>query len=129
VARYVSLERMVEESKARYYEVLAECSRDWQQGRNEIVVWWNFLLSILRRAYKEFESRIEAAEIPAKAHLARDAAMNQDGPFTLAEIAAQCPSVSPQMIKKVLAGLKKDGLVQLTGRGRSARWVVIAPSS
>ena len=124
IARYVSLERLIEESKDRYYEVLGQCSLQWHQGQNEIIPWWNYLLTIIRRGYQEFERRMETTQAPVKTDIVRDAVMNQASPFTLADIAAQCPSVSPQMIKKVLAGLKQEGLVQLAGRGRAARWTV-----
>ena len=46
--------------------------------------------------------------------------------FTLADLSAQLPSASPQLIKKVLAGLKKAGKVRLAGKGRGARWRVLA---
>ena len=44
------------------------------------------------------------------------------GAFTLAEIQAQCPSVSTHLVKKVLSDLKREGKARLTGRGRWARW-------
>ena len=44
VARFISLERLVEESKEDYYRVLGECSRGWHEGRNEILPWWNYFL-------------------------------------------------------------------------------------
>ncbi|MCZ7584191.1 MAG: Fic family protein [Deltaproteobacteria bacterium] len=37
IARYVSLERLVEETKEDYYRILHECSVGWHEGRNEIV--------------------------------------------------------------------------------------------
>ena len=41
VARYISLERMVEASRDEYYRVLGECSRGWPEGKNDILPWWN----------------------------------------------------------------------------------------
>ena len=67
VARYVSLERLVEDSKEEYYAILADCSLGWHEGKNEILPWWNYFLSMLRRAYREFERQVESAEArPAK---------------------------------------------------------------
>jgi hypothetical protein len=45
--------------------------------------------------------------------------------FTLADMAAQLPAASPQLIKKVLAEMKEAGTVKLAGRGRGARWEII----
>jgi Fic family protein len=74
VARYVSLERSIEESKERYYRVLAECSRDWRPGRNEILPWWNYVLGIVRSAYKELETQIISTPTrPVKSDIVRRA--------------------------------------------------------
>jgi len=126
VARYISLERLVEESKDEYYDVLAECSQGWHDGKNEIVPWWNYFLSVLRSAYKEFERQVESTEArPAKSDLIRQTVLAQVEQFTLGDLAAQMPAVSPQLIKKVLAELKKQGKIRLIGRGRGARWEII----
>jgi Fic family protein len=126
VTRYISLERLVEESKEDYYKILADCSLGWHEGKNDIVPWWNYLLGVLRRAYKEFERQVESAEArPAKSDLVRQTVLAQVEQFTLGDLAAQLPAVSPQLIKKVLARLKDQGKIGLVGRGRGARWEVI----
>jgi Fic family protein len=125
VARYISLERLVEDSKEDYYRVLAECSRDWHAGRNEILPWWNYLLGFVRSAYKELEKQVTAARAhPAKSDLARRTVLDQVGEFTLGDVSAQTPSLSTHLIKKVLGELKREGLVRLSGRGRGANWQV-----
>jgi Fic family protein len=125
VIRYISLERIVEESKEDYYRILKLCSQGWHEGKSEILPWWNYFLSTLRRAYKEFESQVESVEArPAKSDLVRRTVLGQVEPFTLADMAAQLPSASPQLIKKVLAEMKNAGQVRLAGRGRGARWEI-----
>jgi Fic family protein len=126
VSRYISLERLIEDSKEEYYRVLKLCSQGWHEGQSEILPWWNYFLSMLRRAYKEFERQIESLEArPAKTDLVRQIVLGQAEPFTLAEMAAQSPAASPQLIKKVLAELKTAKRVRLMGRGRGARWEVL----
>ncbi|HRU05201.1 MAG TPA: Fic family protein, partial [Candidatus Brocadiia bacterium] len=128
VGRYISLERLVEESKDEYYRSLAVCSKGWREGANEVVPWWNYFLSVLSRAYREFSRKVESVEArPAKSNLVRGAALAQVGPFTLADLAAQFPAASPQLIKKVLAEMKNAGEVRLVGRGRGARWEALNP--
>jgi Fic family protein len=129
VGRFVSLERVVEESKEDYYRVLATCSRNWAEGRNEISPWWNYFLTSVRRAYAEFAEKIQSAtHRGAKTGLARQAVIEQLGSFTLADLKAQVPSVSPQLLKKVLAEMKKEGHIKVIGHGRSARWEAISSS-
>ncbi|RJR46820.1 MAG: Fic family protein [Desulfobacteraceae bacterium] len=126
VSRYVSLERLIEHNKDEYYDVLAECSRGWHEGKSELVPWWTFFLSILRRAYKEFERQVESvAARPAKSDLIRKNVLGQVQQFTLGDLASQMPAASTQLIKKVLGELKKQGRVRLVGRGRGARWEII----
>ncbi len=123
---FISLERLIEETQDDYYQVLSRCSKGWHEGVNEILPWWNYLLSIIHRAYQEFEQKIESAEArPAKSELVRQTVLDQVEEFTLADLKTLLPTVSPQLIKKVLANLKESGQVRLQGRGRGARWEVV----
>jgi Fic family protein len=125
VARYISLERLVEGSRDEYSRVLGECSRGWAEGKNDILPWWNYLLSLIRAAYKDLEMQVEhSAARPAKGDLVERTVLAQVEEFTLADLSAQLPTASRPLIKKVLAGLKKAGKVRLAGRGRGARWIV-----
>jgi Fic family protein len=126
VSRYVSLERLVEENKEDYYRVLGECSHGWHEGKNEILPWWNFFLQMVRSGYKDFETQVTlAATHPAKSDLVRRTVLEQVGDFTLADLSAALPSVSSQLVKKVLSELKAAGRIRLSGRGRGARWKLI----
>ncbi|MCD4774470.1 MAG: Fic family protein [Candidatus Aegiribacteria sp.] len=126
VGRFVSLERIVEENKEDYYRVLEKCSRGWHDGTNEIIPWWNFFLGMLQRAYAEFELLVEStASRPVKSDIVRQTILKQLERFTLADLAVQLPSVSPQLIKRILSELKNQGKISLEGRGRGARWEVI----
>jgi Fic family protein len=107
VARYVSLERLIEQSKEDYSGVLAECSQGWHEGQNDLISWWNYFLSALRRAYQEFARQVESTGArPAKSDLVGQTVLAQVEQFTLGDLAAQLPSASTQLIKKILAELK-----------------------
>ena len=126
VGRYVSLERIVEETKSDYYRVLGECSKGWHDGKNQIVPWWNYFLGFLRRAYQEFAAQMEStSRRPAKGELVRNAVLSQVGPFTLGDLRGQLPGVSVQQVKKILGQMKKARQVRLVGRGRGAKWELI----
>ena len=126
VVRYISLERLVEERKDEYYGVLGACSDGWHEGQNEIVPWWNYFLGVLRSGYREFERQVETTGArPAKSEVARRTVLEQAGRFTLADLVQQAPAASPQLIKKVLAELKREGRIRLTGRGRGASWELV----
>jgi Fic family protein len=126
VCRFISLERIVEERKEEYYSVLAQCSKEWHTGKNDIAIWWNFFLSVLRNAhgelFKKFEGKISSTP---KGDLVRRVIHDQVGSFSLSEMAVQIPEVSVAMIKKMLMTMKKEGVLISTGRGRGATWEVV----
>ena len=67
VGRYVSLERIVEESQAEYYEVLRASSQKWHEGAHDLIPWLNYFLTTLKRAYRELEKadgRFLGAKLP-----------------------------------------------------------------
>lgn len=56
VGRYVSLERIVEESQADYYEALRVSSQGWHEGNHDLMPWLNYFLTVLKRAYRELDT-------------------------------------------------------------------------
>jgi hypothetical protein len=122
--RYVSLERMVEESKEDYYECLQRSSQGWHEGKHELTPWVNFLLAIVRRSYVEFEKRAGSVRAPrgAKAERVLAAIREQPGEFRLADIERACPGVGREWIRALLADLKAAGEASCRGRGPGARW-------
>ena len=126
VVKYISLERLIEDNKVEYYETLERCSQGWHDGKNEIIPWWNFFLSNLRQAYKEFQQKVESTQSRiAKTEIVKQVILSQVEQFTLADLSKQLPSTSNQLIKKVLYELKKQEKVRLTGKGRGAIWQII----
>jgi len=124
VGRYVSLERLVEESKEDYYECLHRSSQRWHEGRHDLIPWLNFFLGVLRRAYAEFERRAGQVRGPrgAKTRLVEEAIASTVGEFGVAELERLCPGVSRDMIRLVLRELKAQGRVECLGRGPGAKW-------
>jgi Fic family protein len=123
VGRFISLERLIEANKEAYYQTLSESSSGWHEGRNDLTPWWNYFLSIVNQAYGEFAKRVEFKTTDSgKSELIMQSILRQAEPFSLAEISNQCPNVSVQLIKKVLAKMKKEGTIRLSGRGRGAKW-------
>jgi Fic family protein len=57
VGRYISLERLIEETREDYYENLRLSSQGWHEGKHDLGPWLNYLLAIVRRAYLELIER------------------------------------------------------------------------
>lgn len=124
VGRYVSLERMVEESKEDYYECLHRSSQRWHEGKHELTPWFNFLLAIIRRSYVEFEKSAGQVKAPrgTKAELVLAAIREQPGDFRLSDIERACPGVGREWIRSLLSDLKAAGEASCRGKGPAARW-------
>ncbi|MBN1962184.1 MAG: Fic family protein [Deltaproteobacteria bacterium] len=124
VGRYISLERMIEESKDEYYERLYQSSHEWHEGKHNLLPFLNYFLGILRRAYNEFMQRAESMRTARGSKTALiEAAINDfPGTFTLRELAEACPGLSLELIRKILKTKSKAQEIQALGRGRGARW-------
>jgi Fic family protein len=123
VGRYISLERLIEESKEDYYECLNRSSQRWHEGKHELTPWLNFFLAIIRRGYAEFENRAGQVKAPrgAKTGLILAAVEAQSGTFRVSNIQNACPGVSLDMIRQVLKNLRGTK-VECLGRGQNAQW-------
>jgi len=124
VGRYISIERLMEENKERYYETLEESSRDWHEGKHNPWSYINYLFFILKSAYREFEQRLGQVAEPrgAKTEIVQNTVARIAGEFSLADLERSCPTVSRDMIRRVLRDLQKAGHVECLGRGPGARW-------
>jgi len=124
VGRYISLERLIEENKERYYETLEQSSQGWHEGKHNPWPYVNYLLYIFKSAYKEFEERVGQRASPkgAKTELVLTAIRRQSRAFQLADIEQACPGVGREWIRVLLAKLRKSGEVACRGRGPAARW-------
>lgn len=124
VGRYVSLERLVEESKEDYYHVLRQSSQRWHDARHELLPWLNHFLAIIRRAYGEFEQRSGEVKSKrgAKSALVEAALASFLSDFTLADLERACPGVSRDLIRRLLWQHQKDGQLECLNRGPGAVW-------
>jgi len=124
VGRYISLERLTEESKEDYYEALQRSSQRWHEGKHDLVPWLNFFLAIIRRACGEFEQRAGQIKSPrgAKTKLIEQAIASTLSDFTVTELERLCPGVGRDLIRHRLKELKASGSVECIGRGPGAKW-------
>jgi Fic family protein len=124
VGRYISLERLIKESKVDYYAVLQASSTGWHEGKHDLLPWLNYFLAIVRRAYVQFEERAGQVKSPRGAKTALiEAAVNAFvGEFGLSDLERVCPGVSRDMVRRVLQAMQRDGRIECLGKGRTAKW-------
>lgn len=124
VGRYISLERLIEQNKDRYYETLKLSSEGWHEGKHDPWHYINFVCFILKSAYQEFEERLGRLTQPRgeKTAMVHDAVKNFSGHFSVADILQKCPGIGIDMVRRVLKDLQSQGSVECLGRGRNAKW-------
>lgn len=124
VGRYISLERIIEDSKESYYDVLHKASQKWHDGHHDVKPWWEYFLGTVIRAYSELEERVGVIikGRGAKTNLVQSAVDNMPSRFGISDIERACPSVGRDMIRVVLNGLRKSGKLKCAGAGRGAKW-------
>lgn len=128
VGRYISLERLVEQNKERYYETLEQSSQGWHEGRHDPWPFINYVLSILKSAYREFEERVGQTVAPrgskrelVLASIERLTALSGKG-FAISALEQSCPGVSRDMVRRVLREQQAAGVLMCQGRGPAAVW-------
>ncbi|MBE0427400.1 MAG: Fic family protein [Nitrospirae bacterium] len=124
VGRYISIERIIEQNKDRYYETLEQSSQGWHEGKHDHWPYINYILYTLKTAYHEFEERVGQLRSPkgAKTELIKSAVNSFSGEFTLSDLERACPSVSRDMIRRVLQELQGIREIECLGRGPGALW-------
>ncbi|MBM4378371.1 MAG: Fic family protein [Deltaproteobacteria bacterium] len=124
VGRYVSLERITEQSKDAYYGALERSSQGWHEGRHDVHPWLRCFWGTLTAAYNELEERVGTATTGrgSKTERVRSAVSRKSQAFAISVIEHDCPDISREHIRKVLTQLRAEGLVDMEGAGRGAVW-------
>ncbi len=120
--RYISIEKMIENTKAQYYETLELSSLNWHDGKQDAWPYINYLLFTFKSIYKDFESRFEATKVPRgeKTAVVIRAINDFKNSFTLKELEQRCPGVSRDMIQTVMKQNAK--FLKCSGHGAGSRW-------
>jgi Fic family protein len=124
VGRYVSLERLVQDSSDAHYEAVGAAGIGWHTGEHDITPWLEYFLGIVAAAYKEFESRVgvvagRGSKREAIRQFVRQSIAEE---FTVADVRRAAPAASQSYISKTLASMRDEGVIEPIGAGKTARW-------
>jgi Fic family protein len=121
VGRFISLEKLIEESKDTYYESLEKSTAGWDRSEHDIWPWLNYFLGILNAAYKEFEARagdLMSGRGSKTLRIKQYVRSSTSQVFTFDEVQKALPDISADHIRSVLRKLRDEGSVESPGRGR-----------
>lgn len=120
VGKYISLEKIIENSKESYYEVLKESSYGWHENENNYEPFVRYTLGIIVSAYREFESRVI---LVSKVNVSKSERISEIikghiGKITKSEIMKLCPDISQTTVQRTLNNLLENGQITKIGGGR-----------
>ncbi len=124
VTRYISYERLVEETKESYYTILHTVSRGWHQGQHHLLPWIEYNIGLLIAGYKELDERVHVLnfEKGSKTGWVLEMIDSLPNEFGIGELIHLCPGVSRPMIRHILDNLRKEKKLLSLGTGRNAKW-------
>jgi Fic family protein len=133
VARYVSVEQRIYESKNAYYTALEQSQRNWYAAEHSIWPWTEYLIRILAESYEDFEGRVAAgrgAETGTKQERIHHWVLNEAPPeFRIRDVRRALPGVSDPTIRLALRALRDEGSLEAESVGKGAKWRRLGSSS
>lgn len=120
VGKYISIEKLIADTKETYYEVLQESSDKWHEGNNDYLPFVRYILGIILAAYREFSSRVEVLITKglSKPGRVREIIRNTTGKITKAQIMSMCPDISQKTVERALKELLDNQEIIKIGGGR-----------
>ena len=120
IGKYISIEKLIADSKESYYEALQESSENWHEGENDYLPFARYLLGVFIAAYRQFEERAEVMLEAGNSSLSRIRRLirGTTGRITKAELLEQCPEFSQITVQRALKALLDSGDILKISGGR-----------
>jgi Fic family protein len=129
IARYVSVEQRMFDTKNAYYAALFASQRQWHEGTHDVWPWTEYLVGVLVDSYDDFEARVaqrrNLSGLSKQARVREYVLHHAPAEFRLRDVRRALPGVSDQTIRLVLNELRNGEFVELdpaAGTGRQAAW-------
>jgi Fic family protein len=120
VGKYISIEKMIEQTEETYYEALQSSSACWHEDKNDYIPFVQYTLGVILAAYREFSSGVKliAASNMSKPERIREIIKETLGKITKTEIMQKCPDISQVTVQRALNELVTSGEILKIGGGR-----------
>ena len=120
VGKYISIEKLIADTKETYYEALQESSENWHEGNNGYLPFVRYILGVILAAYREFSSRVEILITKglSKPGRVREIIRTTTGKITKSQIMSMCPDISQKTVERALKELLDNQEIIKIGGGR-----------
>ena len=125
VGKYISIEKLIEQTKEIYYESLQLSSAGWHENKNDYEPFVKYMLGVIVAAYRDFSSRVSllTTQGMSKPDRVKEIIRATLGPITKTEILAKCPDISQVTVQRALVDLVDKGDIVKLGGGRYTKYI------
>ncbi len=125
VGKYMSIEKIIEQTKETYYEALQHSSTHWHENKNSYEPFIQYMLGIIINAYREFQSRIDVliTRNMSKSDRVAEIIQSSLGKISKTQIAEKCPDISLVTVQRTLNDLIKNKRIVKIGGGRYTQYI------
>lgn len=125
VGKYISIEKLIEQTKEIYYESLQLSSAGWHENKNDYEPFVKYMLGVIVAAYRDFSSRVSllTTQGMSKPDRVKEIIRATLGPITKTEILVKCPDISQVTVQRALAVLVDKGDIVKLGGGRYTKYI------
>lgn len=125
VGRYISIERIIENTQEKCFECLQMGSIYWHENENDYVPFVKYMLEVIAASYREFYEKLDELVNSglSKPDRIREIIKGTFGEITKAQIMEKCPDISHITVQRALTDmLERDEIIKLSG-GRYTRYI------
>lgn len=125
VGKFVSIEKIIEQTKSEYYNTLQKSSLGWENNDNNPTEFVKYMLSVILRAYRDFEERVKILfEKKSKAKIqVEEIIKTKIGKFKKSDIVELCPTLSATTIERCLKELLDQNKIEKLGNRKTACYI------
>ena len=124
VGKYISIEKIIEDTKDSYYDTLEKSSISWHNNQNDYSYFVEYYLGIILNAYKELDSKLNIVDNKRITSYDRITNIFKENiiPIDKAFIINKCPDLSETTIERLLNILLKEEKIIKISNGRYTKY-------
>ena len=124
VGKYISIEKIIEDTKDSYYDTLEKSIISWHNNQNDYSYFVEYYLGIMLNAYKELDSKLNIVDHKKITSYDRITNIFKENiiPIDKAFIINKCPDLSETTIERLLNILLKEEKIIKISNGRYTKY-------
>lgn len=124
IGKYISIEKVINETKEDYYDALYRSSIDWHKNKNDYSFFILYMIRVIYRCYKLLDENIFGMidKKLNKSERIEYLLMNAFVPLNKKQIMEQLPDVSENLVEAILSKLISEGKIIKIGSYKDAMY-------